>query len=265
MKNRIGVVSCHLIGLLPVEETFLRLVSYGITEVEWFVATDYQEKYGEDIFEKICQFQECYGLTASYHAPYLGPWNLGLVSRSEAKKKVRRIIELAEKFNAQSITLHPGSHQSGEAKNSRCQALRQVVEVLVEFIPFLEQKGLRVNLENNTLCYDPAALGTRIDDFSFFFELLPNSVFGLALDTGHSQVMRITEELLARFPRYLFHTHLHDNDGHSDSHLPPGEGIFDWKKFFGLIKKIGYAGPLVIEFPEKTEKYPEFIRLIREA
>ncbi|HPP13235.1 MAG TPA: sugar phosphate isomerase/epimerase family protein, partial [bacterium] len=258
MENRIGVVSCHLMSLLPFEETMTRLAHYGIGEIEWFVATDYQARYGQDIFENIRRNQEKVGVVSSYHAPYLGEWNLGLVRSEEARERVREIIDYCSRLGATSITLHAGSCRSGE-KSSRSQALCQVAEVLETFIPELEKRNLTVCLENNTICYDLFALGSQLEDFFFLFERLPASAVGLNLDTGHSHIMGMTEGLLTHFSSRLWHTHLHDNDRLSDSHLAPGEGSFDWSDFFWRLKEIKYSGPLVLEFPEKTGQYENFI------
>jgi len=266
MKNRIGVVSCHLKSIFPLEETWQRLLSYGMTEIEWFVATDYEERYGRDVFQKIRKSQEDSGIIASYHAPYLSEWNLASGSRQQAGQKMRKIVELAEKLDATSVILHPGSFQPDlNVETARRKAIDRVVALIEDILPELIKKKLTLCLENNSLCYDPYALGTSMEDFKMFFERLPAEVVGLNLDTGHSHLLGITEELISHFSSRLFHTHLHDNDRQSDSHLPFTCGTFNWSDFFQRLQQKNYTGPLILEFPEKSGLYPDFVAFIRRA
>ncbi len=45
-------------------------------------------------------------------------------------------------------------------------------------------------------------------------------------------------------------THLHDNDGHEDQHLFPGEGTIDWSKAMQLLASHSSQYPLLLELKE---------------
>jgi sugar phosphate isomerase/epimerase len=42
-------------------------------------------------------------------------------------------------------------------------------------------------------------------------------------------------------------THLHDNDGKKDQHLPPFQGIIAWEKFLHGLLEAGYKGTYTFE------------------
>ena len=76
----------------------------------------------------------------------------------------------------------------------------------------------------------------------------------MTLDLGHAQLL--TEEnrslgFIQSFPERIKHIHMHDNrGGHSyrdDIHLPPGEGIVDFKGIMQWLKQIGYARTITLE------------------
>jgi hypothetical protein len=45
----------------------------------------------------------------------------------------------------------------------------------------------------------------------------------------------------------LVHIQASDNRGHTDDHLPPGEGIIDWPKVQSKLAAIGYRGVFLLE------------------
>ena len=48
-------------------------------------------------------------------------------------------------------------------------------------------------------------------------------------------------------------THIHDNHGEKDEHLPPYDGTIDWAKAVKTLKTIpGGDVPLTVELKEKT-------------
>ena len=47
-------------------------------------------------------------------------------------------------------------------------------------------------------------------------------------------------------------THLHDNYGEVDDHLPPGRGTIDWADLFAALAEVGYARPLQLELTDRA-------------
>lgn len=264
MDNVIGVVSCHLAELEPIEEAFDRVSAYGIGEIEWFNCTKFEALYGEDIFQKIRDLSERSGIRASYHAACGGEWDMGLVDVPAAKLILERQMQMAERLGAQKITLHFGSYPAGRSREeARDHALRNVVQALKDSTERIEHSGMRIGVENFNLCYHPDDMGERVSDFDYLFSEINHPSIGFVLDTGHSNITGDTERYLEKFPDRLVHTHLHDNDGKSDSHSPPGQGTVDWGGLLQRLKDVGYSGTLCLEFPEASGEYRSFIQTLR--
>ena len=90
--------------------------------------------------------------------------------------------------------------------------------------------------------------------------------------------------MIEKYGHRLFTTHLNDNFGmtgseltwHDDAHLPPFDGIVDWKGTANRLKKAGYKGMLVFELITKNKPnrhthdaiekmtYPEFAKMAYE-
>ncbi|MGD1047163.1 MAG: sugar phosphate isomerase/epimerase family protein [Candidatus Krumholzibacteriaceae bacterium] len=91
--------------------------------------------------------------------------------------------------------------------------------------------GVRVALEN-VWEERPEVLARLID-------VLPGRDAMVCLDTGH--LTAFSRLPAARWWEVLGERvvalHLHDNDGLSDDHLPPGEGIFDFPSLVALLRE----------------------------
>jgi sugar phosphate isomerase/epimerase len=90
--------------------------------------------------------------------------------------------------------------------------------------------GVQVALEN--------AWEERPEALERLVDVLPDGAAKVCLDTGHINAF-------SRFPvkkwwevlgGKVVALHLHDNDGLSDDHLPPGEGIFDFPALVELMR-----------------------------
>jgi len=46
---------------------------------------------------------------------------------------------------------------------------------------------------------------------------------------------------------HLVTTHVHDNRGRRDDHLPPFEGVIEWPTALMALQKVGYDGIMMLE------------------
>jgi sugar phosphate isomerase/epimerase len=61
--------------------------------------------------------------------------------------------------------------------------------------------------------------------------------------------------MIRRFPERLYHVHLHDNDGRSDLHLPPGAGNIDWPGVIQALVDVGYDRTITLEVFSRDREY----------
>jgi sugar phosphate isomerase/epimerase len=83
----------------------------------------------------------------------------------------------------------------------------------------------------------------------------------LALDTGHAHISAtVASETLSAGTRLLT-THVHDNNGQQDVHLPPGLGTIDWGEWVASLDAIDYRGPILLECIKFLRERPENLTL----
>ncbi|HSK18600.1 MAG TPA: sugar phosphate isomerase/epimerase family protein [Longimicrobiales bacterium] len=70
-----------------------------------------------------------------------------------------------------------------------------------------------------------------------------------SFDNGHALVFSNVPaaEWMATLGSTLKHCHLHDNDGHYDSHLPIGNGVEDWPRLLDALSALESAPLVVLE------------------
>ncbi len=115
---------------------------------------------------------------------------------------------------------------------------------LLGAMPHAVTAGIQLAIEN---------CGTA-EDLEFLVEAvnrldLPG--LGFCLDTGHAQLHGIAPAEAARLMgKRLFTTHLQDNHGRRDEHLPPGAGTIDWPETLRALKEIRYPGVFMVEISD---------------
>ena len=82
-------------------------------------------------------------------------------------------------------------------------------------------------------------------------ELWPE-VAGVNVDTGHANLGDLGAGRAIRMAgERLITTHLQDNHGGGDEHLPPGDGLIDWADVAAALAEIGYGGCVMLELTDQ--------------
>jgi sugar phosphate isomerase/epimerase len=171
---------------------------------------------------------------AALHAPSLhGPHEL---------ERQFAIVEAASALGAPVLVFHVSSLRFAAADTTvraRTRAGdRERVRAVAEFAG---ERRIRVALENGSHPGHPDYLLDLLGSLD-----LPN--VGIALDTGHANLRGTpAHDVAERVASLVIHTHLHDNRGIRDEHLPPGEGGIDWARLVGALTSRHYAGAWCLE------------------
>lgn len=80
-----------------------------------------------------------------------------------------------------------------------------------------------------------------------FVEPFGEQSCGICFDTGHAELDSGAVELAELLAPRVIATHLHDNDGKEDQHLPPFEGCIDWPILIAALRSGGYSGRWTFE------------------
>lgn len=177
----------------------------------------------------------------------LAPWSLhawvgGDVMTAEGAEQsrtyLRRAGHVALGLGVATIVHHThGSTLSGDG--------RERLKVEAEVIRAAWQPGYRFAVETmSTLAHMEYLLG-------LMDELFPE-VAGINVDTGHANLGDLGAPRALRMAgKYLITTHLQDNHGERDEHLPPGDGLIDWGDCAKALQEIGYQGCLMLELTDQ--------------
>jgi sugar phosphate isomerase/epimerase len=193
-----------------------------------------------------------YGLSApSVHLPFYpsvpelleknARWSLidsAKNARKEALNATADGLHAAAALGAECGVLHLG--WQGDAWDTSSDGWAR--EAVAELVPVAREAGVKLLLENII------SSGTRVSKLiEMLDEVDPAGDVGLCVDLGHAHVEGdVVEELTAALPR-LDHLHVHDNDGSSDSHLPPGQGTIPWRQVLDQLRSVDFQGYAALE------------------
>lgn len=174
--------------------------------------------------------------------------------RIKSVREVEKAILVAFHLGADLVSVHPGA-QMGNSDEKK-KRLNAAIESLKEINDFSQNWMVKIALENSL----PGGIGDKWEDFKEILDTISSDNLGICFDTGHHQLnysqTMLGELDLFQFPidwrKYLFHIHIHDNDGEHDQHLLPLKGHFPWPLFMRFIKSVNYQGVLVFEMNEQN-------------
>ncbi|MCU0493641.1 MAG: sugar phosphate isomerase/epimerase [Chloroflexaceae bacterium] len=187
-----------------------------------------------------------HGLRYTLHAPCfdLNPAAANAGVRAEVLRQYRLGLEVAAELGANQMVVHSGPRS--DPRLSSVTAHGYVRAMLEALLPTAEQTGTRLALENTG--YGPASIIATPADLLALVEGLPPALVGLTLDMGHAVLQNLPlNTTIAAWAGRLCNVHLHDNGGHSDDHLPPGEGVVPLATALETLNQVGFSGSLTLE------------------
>ncbi len=198
---------------------------------------------------------EARGLTTFTHGPFLG---LDIASLNDhiaaySAECLLRGLEVTAGLGGPVMVMHTNYSPFFSRAGLRVwlgnwsERMRPVVERAGEL-------GVRVALEN--------AWEERPEVLAHLVDLVPGGAAAVCLDTGHINAFsrRPVRRWWDVLGERVVALHLHDNDGLSDDHLPPGEGIFDFPALVALLRARPSLPLMTLEVdPARAERGREYI------
>src|ERR1700742_2385856 len=169
------------------------------------------------------------------------------VRRIEAMDELKRAIDVAEELPFSRIIFHMGGSRETADPRKRDAAFSSLEHLILH----AKHVGVTICVENTTSeMGSPAYLRAFIDE---------TRLNGLRInfDIGHAHLADGPEEnriaeAFEPLRELTAGTHIHDNHGAKDEHLPPYEGSIDWTAAVALLKPAPEANlPLTLELKEK--------------
>lgn len=169
--------------------------------------------------------------------------------------EIKRALEIAETAPFRYLIQHLGVSEE-EYDERRLEAAFTSLE---EINLFARQRGVDVLLENI-----PNALSTAERLVMFLGQT--HLKLGFCLDVGHANLHEGVEQAYELMGDRIRSTHLHDNDGQSDSHLFPffsDVGTIDWNKTMSLLRSRPDQYPLLLELKEVPD-FPHALETVKQ-
>src|ERR1700733_14966721 len=166
--------------------------------------------------------------------------------RLDMLDEIKRALDISEVIPFRYLIQHIGSFEEEYDERKIDAAFTSLEEIHL----FAKARGVEVLLENT-----PNALSSceRLIHFLGLTHLKLN----FCLDVGHANMNEGVATAFNLVKDRIRSTHLHDNNGHEDSHLWPFQsqgGTIDWEETMRLLSSLPQQHPLRLELRD----YPEF-------
>jgi sugar phosphate isomerase/epimerase len=173
------------------------------------------------------------------------------VRRIEAVDEVKRALDVAEHIPFPYLIQHVGRSRD-PLEPRRLDAAFYSLEHLGLFA---KQRGVTIALENTPgELAAPACLRQFLDETHL-------DDLGLCFDIGHAHLGDGVEHSFHAMRDRIVTTHIHDNHGEQDEHLPPYEGTIQWEAALALLAGAPRELPFVLELKEPARGAPETLVL----
>lgn len=170
--------------------------------------------------------------------------------RSKALEKVFSWIKCISEFEWGVLVLHTARIVSSQEYDSLSliEKTKQAnIRFFKEVSKYASNYGVKVAVENRL----ESGYGALPRDLMELVNNVGSDYLGICFDTGHAHVNKLDlESTLESIREFLIATHIHDNNGFEDQHLPPMMGSMQWDSFMKAIRKINYRKPLILEIHE---------------
>jgi sugar phosphate isomerase/epimerase len=154
---------------------------------------------------------------------------------------LKRCLDWLAEAGGRYLVVHPGGLSDPDQADARRDALARG---LIELAEHARGPGLILGLENMPSGVYP---GSRMADLFDLVSELDRPELALTLDTGHAHIAAAVDSETVAAGHHLGTTHVHDNDGRQDAHLPPGLGSISWEAWARALDDISYRGPIMLE------------------
>ncbi|PIX14770.1 MAG: hypothetical protein COZ72_05370 [Elusimicrobia bacterium CG_4_8_14_3_um_filter_50_9] len=166
------------------------------------------------------------------------------IQRSIAVSEIKKAVVLCEFFKADHLIVHPAVKALPLTDRVFVEKkISQLKKSLADILDNAMLHGVKIACENPS----PNLLGGWAQDLMEIIKDFPKQHLGICLDTGHANLIEPPDKYLEKIAPRLTALHVSDNSGDYSSHLPPGEGKIDWKKFASALYASGFKGVFMME------------------
>lgn len=194
-------------------------------------------------------------ISLTIHAPFmdLSPGAVDSKVRAVTMERFSQVFDAAGALRPEAIVFHSGYERWKYALSPEAW-LEASMRTWPAFIRRASEMGTRIAVEN--------VFEDEPDNLALLMGELGSGHFGICFDTGHFNLFsrRPLSQWLEALGKHIIELHLHDNDGGFDSHLPIGEGMFDFGELFRSLWGREVIHTIESNTPEHVMKSMERLR-----
>lgn len=209
-----------------IDERLLHFSKAGFSHIHWCEQATSDKIYTPEDADGIRRTADMYGLKIqNIHSVWRFDGNRPFTERDWYELNRNR-IEFISQLGGDCIVLHIPQNFSDRYIQSERTESERLINLLQ---PVARKHGVRLAIENmeNAPCRPL---------FDYLFTIFAPDELGFCFDSGHAHITGELE-ILERYMDRLILTHLHDNRGHADEHLLPGQGTINWAPIISCLKK----------------------------
>ena len=243
MSWRIGIstgacTECSILDVIPA------LRESRVTGVEIGTPPRHFDPWQDEQVAALGRSLASAGLEAvSIHAPFGGLLDLAQPNPHHRHAAIGAILTAAsaiKQLGGRLVVVHP-SDLERHAHDVQAR-LADAAHSLVLLADNCRQEDMTLVIESPL----PHLIGGDPDEFAWILKQVNGSA-RVCLDTGHTALGGHWRKFLDVAGPRLAHVHANDNHGHRDDHLPPGEGVIDWREIVETLKAVDFDGWLMLE------------------
>lgn len=227
MKNKIHA---H-VPYVRLAEHLEYAITNGINPEVFFSAEAFDDMVWEEL-ASLADALHAAGLKTTIHAPFLdlNPGAIDSSIRAASRRRIQQVMQAAELLRPRVIVVHPGYDDLHYGDN-RLAWLKNSIDFWQEFVPMARKIGTILAVEN-IFEKEPSTIKALL-------EAIDDPCFQHCFDVGHWNMFKTVtlEQWFSELGGYVVESHIHDNHGQSDEHLPVGEGAIDFERFFPILTR----------------------------
>jgi len=228
----------------PVVSTVEAFHRAGITAVELGTPAGHFDPWSHDTVRALrTRLRQLSIEPVSIHAPFGGLLDLTDPNPHHRHAAIGAILSAAtavREVGGSRVVVHlSDAPRHGHDVGVRLEHATEALNVLARA---LHQMSVTLAVETPL----PHLVGGHPDEFEAVMARLPLPV-GACLDTAHTTLVDQWDQFIRAVGHRLIHVHASDHQGRFDDHLPPGDGIIDWRRIRQSLQSLNFNGWIVLE------------------
>lgn len=199
---------------------------------ELYLPADALDTLDRDLLRDFAAELVAHGLSCTIHATFmdLNPGSIDRAVRETTRQRVEQTLEVAAVLRPRVVVFHPGYSRLTYGSAVETWVANSVVFWQAQ-LPRIREIGCWIALEN-IFEEEPSTLRQVLDR-------IDDPLVGHCFDSGHFNMFATVslQEWFAVLGERIVESHLHDNHGQADEHLPVGEGEIDFATVTDLLKR----------------------------